>query len=219
MAHGALGRDVLRLIERPAAERPAGAGEQDAPELALIAPRHGLKDRRMFGIDREDLRAAARRLRHDDFARAHERFLVCERDAPLLMNGGKRRAKAHAAGNAGHDAVRPIDRGGGDKGLLPFADLDIRVRKAPPELLCRGGVHNGDILRMELPRLLLEPVHIPPRRKREHGNTKTAGCLSSLPSDGAGGTQNGNCFHHKMIRPYAEIAGRSSIHSSVSGAR
>ena len=27
----------------------------------------------------------------------------------------------------------------------------------------------------------------PPRREREHGNTKTAGCLSSLPSDGAGG--------------------------------
>ena len=70
---------------------------------------------------------------------------------------------------------------------LPFADLDIRVRKARPELLCRGGVHHGDILRAELPRLLLEPVHIPPRRKREHGNTKTAGCLSSLPSDGAGG--------------------------------
>ena len=103
------------------------------------------------------------------------------------MNGGERRAKAHAAGNAGHDTVRPFDRGGGDKGFLPFADLDVRVRKARPELLCRGGVHHGDILRAELPRLLLEPVHIPPRREREHGNTKTAGCLSSLPSDGAGG--------------------------------
>ena len=141
----------------------------------------------MLGIDRQDLCAAARRLGHDNLARAHERFLVCERNAPLPTDGGERRAKPHAAGNAGHNAVRPLDDGSGDKGFLPLADLNIRVRKALPEIFCRGGVHNGDVLRAELPRLLFEPVHIPPRREREHGNAKTAGCLSSLPSDGAGG--------------------------------
>lgn len=40
MADSHLGRDIARLLARPAAERSAGAGEQDLVQLAVRPVRH-----------------------------------------------------------------------------------------------------------------------------------------------------------------------------------
>ncbi len=84
-------------------------------------------------------RAAARGLRHDDLARAHERFLCSQ--ARCAASDGWRRAsgedlrcrKCRSQRSPPH---RPWRR---RQGTPPFADLDIRVRKAPRSSFAAAG--------------------------------------------------------------------------------
>ena len=105
-----LQRVVLRLsgkrFARHAEKRPAGAGQNQPPHLFLVAAAHqALKDRRMLGVNGDDLRAAPRGFLHDQFARADERLLVGEGDALSLADGRERRPQADHAGHGSHDGV------------------------------------------------------------------------------------------------------------------
>ena len=54
-----LGRHVLELGARAAAERAAGTGEHERVDLRGLAPLQALEERRVLAVDREDPAAPA----------------------------------------------------------------------------------------------------------------------------------------------------------------
>ena len=95
-------------------------------QLALPAGQ-ALENGRVLGIDRHDLRTAFSGAAHDDVARAHERLLIGQRDAPSLFDGRKRRAQTDRAGHRRDDRIRIGDDRRLAQCVFSAADGDVRI--------------------------------------------------------------------------------------------
>lgn len=214
-----LGRDVARLFACPAAEGAAGAGEQDLVQLALPAGQ-ALENGRVLGIDRHDLRTTFSGAAHDDVARAHERLLIGQRDAPSLFNGRERRAQTDRAGHRRDDRVRIGDDRRLAQGIFPAADGDVRIGERDAQRLGRRLIRHGDERRMQAARLLLGELNVAVRRQRTDVQPQMLRDGNGLPANTAGRTENGNRMYIVMLLYCATtaIAGASSTSSSSMGA-
>ena len=189
VADGHLGRDAARFFARPAAERAAGAGEQDLAQLALPAGQ-ALEDGRVLGIDRHDLRAAFPGAAHDDVARAHERLLIGQRDAAALFNGRERRPQADRAGHCRDDGVRVREHRRLAQGVFPASDGNIRIGERDAQRLGRRLIRHGDERRVQAARLLFGELNITVRRQRAHVQAQMLRDGNSLAADAAGGAED-----------------------------
>ena len=183
---GLLRRDGRRLLARPAAKRPAGAGEQDFFQLA-ISPGETLEDGRMLRVHGNDLRIELPGALHDDLARADERLLVGKRNAPPLFNGLQRRAQADRAGHRRDHRLRAGDDRRLAQAALPAADGNVRIRQRNAQRLGRRLVVHRDERRVQPPRLLLHEPDVPVRGQRAHVETEMLRNRDRLPADAARG--------------------------------
>ena len=189
MADGHLGRDAARFFARPAAERAAGAGEQDLAQFPLPASQT-LEDGRVLGIDRHDLRAAFPGAAHDDVARAHERLLIGQRDAAALFNGRERRPQADRAGHRRDDGVRVREHRRLTQGVFPASDGNIRIGERDAQRLGRRLVRHGDERRVQAARLLFGELNITVRRQCANVQAQMLRDGNSLAADAAGGAED-----------------------------
>ena len=151
-----LARHAAHFLELFPEERAARSREQDLRDRVSVRGLHTLKDSRMLGVDRQDAHAFFPRRLHDDAARAHERFLVRERDVLSGVDGGERRQQADHAYNGGHNDVRAAFRGAGDQTVHAGQHLDVRVRELHAKLFRRVFVERAHHFRMQGARLLLQ---------------------------------------------------------------
>ena len=86
-----LGRDVLELVARAAAERPAGAGEHERVDLLAARALEALEERRVLAVDREDPSAAALARGERELAGGDEALLVREREVDAVLERPERR--------------------------------------------------------------------------------------------------------------------------------
>ena len=185
MPHRLFRRHRSGLLPGPTPKRTTGAGEQDPAQLAFVPAGKALENGGVLGIHRDDLRTAGCGLRHDDLPGADQSLLIGQGDSPLFTNGGQRGLEPDASGDAGDDTVSAGDHSGVAKGIFPVSHPDIRIGQTRFQLRCSGTVIDSHKPGSEQPRLFLQQYSVSARRKRKHWNTKTAGRLSGLPSDGA----------------------------------
>ena len=197
--HGLFGSDVLKLAPCLAAERAAGAGEEDLLELAFLPAHEALEDGRVLGVDRNDLCALFLCARHDDIARADESLFIRKGDALFRVYGGESRTEPDGTGHGGHDAVGAVHAGGFDKPVHAGADADIGVRDGNFELLCRRLVIDSDELGMQAARLLFEHVNFSVRRKRRNGHADMLGNGDGLSAYRAGAAKDRNGLYHSIF--------------------
>ena len=92
-----LGRDVLELGPRAAAERPAGTGEHERVDLLRLAPFETLEERRMLAVDREDPSASPLARGEGELAGGDEALLVCQREVDAALERPERRVHSGKA--------------------------------------------------------------------------------------------------------------------------
>ena len=92
-----LDRHVLELGARAAAERAARGGEHELVHRARPLGAQQLVQRRVLGVDGDDLRAGGLGQRHDELAADDERLLVGEREVDALAQRRDRRPQARRA--------------------------------------------------------------------------------------------------------------------------
>ena len=134
-------RDRRRLDARlaPKPKRPARGGDGHFGDLRRVPPAQRLENRVMLRVHRQDARAAARRLRHDERAGADDRLLIGHGDRPPRRNrriGGRQAGRADDAGN--HHLRRAS--GGRDDGVLAAGDLNGVAGDAGLQRLISCGV-------------------------------------------------------------------------------
>ena len=107
MPQGLLGRDVGELGRGAAAERTAARGhDQGLDRLGLLA-REQLVQRGVLGVDRQQLRAAARQGLAHERAAGDEALLVGERDVDARLQRRQRGVEPGRADDGVEDDVRP----------------------------------------------------------------------------------------------------------------
>ena len=89
--------DVRELVAAAAAERAARGGQRQALDRPRPLARDQLVQRRVLGVDRDQLRAGRLGERHHELAADDERLLVGERDVDPLGQRDDRRAEAGGA--------------------------------------------------------------------------------------------------------------------------
>ena len=92
-----LDRDVLQLGARAAAERAAGGGQDELVDRPRPLAGEQLVQRRVLGVDGDDLRAGRLGERHDELAADDERLLVGQREVDALAQRRDGRAEAGRA--------------------------------------------------------------------------------------------------------------------------
>ena len=86
-----LGRDIRQLIAGAPAERTAGCREHQPAHLAVLARAQRLRDRRVLGVDGDDLPGPRRRCHQ--LAADDERLLVGEREGGSGLEHRQGRAR------------------------------------------------------------------------------------------------------------------------------
>ena len=139
------GRMVKRVADADVAEVPAaaegaaGGGDEEALDRAGRLATDQLVERRVLGVDRQELRSGRLGERHHQLAAEHEALLVGERDVD------PRGQRDHGRGEAGgaDDAVEDeVGLGRGDQ--LPHALLAGEDAPVPGLARPRGGVAVGE---------------------------------------------------------------------------
>ena len=142
-----LTRHMPHLRGGLAEKRAAGRGQDDFRERIAMRGLRALEDGRMLGVDRQDLNTFVARRAHDQPTRAHERFLVRQRDVLARVDRGQRRQQADHTDDCGHNDIRARLRRTGGQAVHAGQHLDIRIREFDLEvarrLLLAGAHHFG----------------------------------------------------------------------------
>ncbi len=105
MCERLLGRDVLELGARAAAERAARAGEDERVDLLRLASLEALEERRVLAVDGQDPPAAPLCARERELAGGDEALLVREREVDAALERPERRVDAGEADDGVEDDV------------------------------------------------------------------------------------------------------------------
>ena len=100
-----LGRDVLELGARAAAERAAGAGEDERVDLLRLASLEALEERRVLAVDGQDPAAAPLPRGESELAGGDEALLVREREVDAALERPERRVDSGEADDGVEDDV------------------------------------------------------------------------------------------------------------------
>ena len=132
MRERVLDRDRVERLEAALAEGAARRREDQAPRLFGPAAAHGLVDRAVLGVDRDELGAALSGLVEDELAGDDQRFLVGEGEALSGADRGVRRAQAQRADEAPHDGIGLRVAGGLGQAVGARDDAALRARGQQP---------------------------------------------------------------------------------------
>ena len=169
-----------------AAERAAGAGQEELLDRLALLALQALEERAVLAVNGQDGDALLLRAAHDDLAGDDERLLVGERDVLLGVERLHRRLEAGKAHHRGHDGVDVRVGRRVDEGLAATGELRL-ARVARLEARIGGLVGEHGELRLELADLLFEQFVA--RIGREHGDVEelamAAHDVERLRADGA----------------------------------
>ena len=101
-----LGCHIGQLVTRPAAERAAGARQDEARDLVGRRALQALVERGVLAVDRQDAPAAALLRGERKLARGDEALLVREREVDAVLERPERRVDAGEADDGVQDDVR-----------------------------------------------------------------------------------------------------------------
>ena len=107
MCESLLRAHIRELVTLAAAERAAGARQDEARDLVGRPAFEALVDRRMLAVDRQDPPAAPLLRRECKLARRHEALLVCKREVDAVLERPERGMDAGKADDGVQDDVRP----------------------------------------------------------------------------------------------------------------
>ena len=171
------GRDIRERGARTAAEGSTGCRQHEPAHLGVLAGAQRLRDRRVLGVDGDDL--AGPRDRGDQLTAHDQGLLVRERERAAGLERSERRAETDGPGDAvEHDvgidiAHQLLGLVGAERGVLDLEVLGLRVE---------GGAvgAGGETDDLEAPRV-------------------GADHLESLGADRAGGSEDDDAAHEVML--------------------
>ena len=190
MAQGVLDRHRLEIGRRAPAEGAARRRQDERLHRARPLAGEELVQRRVLGVDGDELRAGRLAQRHDELAADDEGFLVGERDVDALGERDDGRAEPRRADDGVQDQV--------GVGLRHEADEPLRARRAPrrpstprshapPRVdpTARHAARRARVPGRRAPRASARPTGRRSRRRRPPAPPRRApGCRSSPSSRG-----------------------------------
>ena len=153
----------------------------------------------MLGIDGDDFRAVCLRFRHDESARADERFLIGKTDSFLFVNCRHGGTKPYHAHDSRDDRIRGVDFRGGNQSLHAGEDLTFRVAQTGFQLFGGGFIIDRHDFGTEFPCLLFQKVDASVRRYRGNAIAELFDYVKALRTDGAGGAEYTDTTHKKRL--------------------
>ena len=172
-----LGRDVLELGARAAAERAAGTGEDERVDLLRLAPLEALEERRVLAVDRQDPAAAPLPRGEGELAGGDEALLVREREVDAALERPERRVHSGEADDGVEDDVRlrALEQLGQVASDLLQRRVDVVERR-------RAGGRGAELELRDAPRRSRSPGGRSSRSPRAARRVSPAKCTKSAPS-------------------------------------
>lgn len=112
MGTGLLRRDIVQLLQRRFAKRPARGSQHDPPNTDGTQPAsevagQALEDRIVLAVDRQQHSATLPNGLHEQGTGHDQRFLVGQQYLLARLHRSQRRTQAGSSDNRGHDCVYP----------------------------------------------------------------------------------------------------------------
>ena len=175
MCERLLGRDVLELGARAAAERAARAGEHERVDLLRLASLEALEERRVLAVDRQDPAAAPLARGERELSGGDEALLVREREVDAVLERPERRVDSGEADDGVEDDVglRALEQLGQVAADLLQRRVDVverrRAGRRGAELELRMRLDDLDRLAADRSRGAEQRDALHPRKCRESG--------------------------------------------------
>ncbi len=150
---------AAHFFQRPFPERTAGGGDGDLVDLAGIPGTQHLKDRIMFGIDRDDLSPRALQSLAKHRARRDHAFLVGQGHDHAALDRGQGRLDGGGAHDRHHDEIRGKLRRR-DHRVASGRRFDAGAGQSGPQFQIERGIADHRPPRPKCPRLFDQKLGI-----------------------------------------------------------
>ncbi len=192
---GILRPHILKLLLRPAPERPAGSGKPDLVNAVSGFTVQGLEDGAVLAVHRKDGNTLLSRKLHDQVPCRDQRLLIGQSNLLSRFDRGHSRPDAHHPHDRGHEILVTLHRSHLENSVHPGQDLHIQISHTHAQILRSLLIPHDCLLRSKLPDLLLHQSNTPPGTERHDLNISLLPRhIQCLLSDRSGRTQYRNFF-------------------------
>ena len=127
MFQGVLHLNILKFRPVFSPEGTAGGCDENLLNSTPVFPVKGLENGAVLAVHRKDLNTHPLCQRHDDMARRHQRFLICQGDVFSGFDGLDRGKNTYHSHNGRHQDIRLGQRGNLDETVHSCHDADIHI--------------------------------------------------------------------------------------------